>query len=159
MKFIEENYQSEILNIKHSIPLIIDSLSRLPSMNEVENIKDKQAKLSKLLFLLKKSKDSLSERQLMFASLLLGEYIREANNGKWILLETHSLSWKETYFTPSIIYPDSCIFSLFASLRTYFENREILPQVYSQLPFVKNPKLKLGNPFFNAHYLSYKIID
>ena len=78
-------------------------------------------------------------------------------NGNWILLKKYGTF--NPYYTPGILYPDHSIIVLSDILDLYFDNSSITSDNFVKLPFIKEPKLKLGNNFFEQKYPEYKILN
>jgi hypothetical protein len=150
---IEEKYKDEIIHIDKTIDSIIGLLTAKFTPRQKE-FKPTNQVLGKLLRVLKQKK--LTEKELVYAALTLGEYVRRANGGKWILLKKYGTF--NPYYIPAIIYPNNNIFLLWDFLRSYFKNSSITPEIFSTLPFVKNPGLELEGVFFKNNFFGYKII-
>ena len=149
---LEEKYQSDILELDKKMSEIITYLSK------AYNYKSNPDSLS---LLLQKAREKeingkVPDKENLYSGLLLGEYIRRTNNGKWILLKKYGTF--NPYYTPAILYADSSIIVLREDLDLYFNGSSITPENFVKLPFIVEPKLKLGSSFFEKNYPGYKIL-
>lgn len=153
---IEEEFQPDILNVKEKIPGIVESLSSETSLvNHIENYSDET--LSVLLKELKSKWNTLSRKDRFYSCLVLGEFLRQNNNGKWILLKRYGTF--NPYYTPAIIYPNDSVLLFWDYLSSYFQNKSISPKAFADLPYIQNPKLAISSPFLKNKFIEYKILD
>ena len=149
---VEEKYGDIVKNIQDSIkPIVTELLSEY--MPEKKDTAIESATLSKLLGIIRKKK--LPEKKLFYAALALGEYVREVNGGKWIILKKYGTY--NPYYVPAIIYPDNNIFILWDFLTSFFKESNYTPEIYAGLPWVKSPELKMDGAFFKNNYYGYRI--
>lgn len=92
----------------------------------------------------------------MYAGLMLGEYIRTAVHGKWILLKQFGTF--NPYYVPGILSTEKLIIVLPNVTDLFFSGGGISLDNFIKMPSIQEPPLKLGSEVFKANYVSYKII-
>ncbi len=150
-KRIEEKYAEEIGSINKRADKIIEELKLkfIPSQNSK---KIDRESLSELLLIVRENLKRLSEKDKVYSVLALGEYLREKNNGKWVLIKYYGAF--NPYFQPAVVYPDSSVVTIWTSAGTYLRNSVMTPEDFSNLPYIKSPAGKL-----NRNFLNYKILE
>jgi hypothetical protein len=149
---VAEKYGDILENLQASIkPIVKELLSEY--MPEKKNAAIESATISQLLIIIQKNK--LPEKNMFYAALALGEYVREVNGGKWIILKKYGTY--NPYYVPAIIYPDNAIFTLWDDLSSFFQDFNTTPEIYACLPWVKSPGLVMGNAFFRNNFYGYRI--
>jgi hypothetical protein len=153
---IEEEFQPDILSLKENIPSIVVRLSRGTSLvNHFENYSNES--ISVLLNELKSKWNTLSRKDRFYSCLVLGEFLRQNNNGKWILLKRYGTF--NPFYTPAIIYPNESVLLFWDYLSSYFQNKSISPKAFADLPYIQNPKHAISSPFLKNKFIEYKILD
>jgi hypothetical protein len=147
---VAEKYKNFIEKINTEIDNILVELSAkfLPQGKSISN----EVELSQILTILHKKK--LAQKDLFFAAMALGEYVRRVNHGRWIILKKYGTY--NPYYIPAIIYDDNSIFLLWEFLPTFFKNSTSTPEIFASLPYIKDPGLTLNNEFFKSNFYGYK---
>lgn len=147
---IEENFQEEILEVNLRIDSIVAYFVKKY---------DHESQLTLSDILLKVRNDEKQKRvdskETLYSGLLLGEFVRRAVDGKWILLKKYGTF--NPYYTPGIIYPDGSILILREKLDLFFESDSILPEGFLKWPGIRNPSLKFESRVFKSRYPYYQI--
>lgn len=151
-KTTEEKFQNELTTIEPSLKNYIATASSKEKL--IEN--DYHDTLNFLIGNLKENRKKLSEKDFFFSVLLLGEFIRSENNGKWILLKQYGTF--NPYYTPGVVYPNGSVLVLRNIIDLFFENKNIQASQFSKLPFIKEPSLNINNDNFKINYKNYKIM-
>lgn len=155
-KTIEEKYSTDINTVNRGINEMVNYLfSKLVPDKNVDFID--ASSLSQILQEAKIKRKRLSEREVLYSALALGEYVRRLNNGKWILLKQYGTF--NPYYVPAIIYPDNSILPFWNYLNSYFKDTNTTPEVFANLPYIKNPVLKIESEFFKNNYFGYTILE
>lgn len=157
-KTLQEFFQADILNLTDSIDGIKNYLTELITNTSSQDLL-LNSDLSRLLMELKLKiqKKELSKRDTFRSYLLLGEYVRSMYGGKWILLKRYGTF--NPYYTPAILFNDNAVLPFWDYLNTYFQASISDPKTFANLPYIKNPVLKLNNPFFKNNYKGYIILN
>jgi len=150
---IEEIFQPEILGVGKNITEIVSYLS------DFYGLDSSSTTLPQILIKAQERTGAIkiSHKEYMYATLLLGEYIRKSVNGKWILLKEYGTF--NPYYTPAIINTNNSIVILLYVSDLYFDANEYSLKDFLRYPSVKEPSLKFGSKIFNNSFSEYKIID
>lgn len=155
-KTVEEKYKNDIESLGSNISNLIHSMMLKNGLSDYKPDHEIST-LSLLLKQLKQKRKKLSEKELFNAALALGEYTREVNGGKWIILKKYGTF--NPYYTPAIIYPNQAILLFWDFLQSYFDDSNTTPEIFAALPYIKKPGLTLDGHFFNNNFYGYKIFD
>jgi hypothetical protein len=150
---IQEKHQAEVLEVNNNTGKLFSQLSEkmnMPPGNEAVTA----AALSALLQKIRTEKNKLSKKEIFYAALLLGEYLRITGNGHWLLLKQYGTF--NPYYTPAILYADKTIVLFWDYLNSYFTNPGITPENYANLPYIKKPSLSFESNFFKVNFPAYK---
>jgi hypothetical protein len=147
---IEQLFQSEILNVENGVPSIISYLSNLwgtdSSTNDIKQILLKSQE--------RVGRAKSSHKENMYASLMLGEYIRQSVKGRWILLKEYGTF--NPFYTPAILNDKNFIIVLSQVTNSFFSGG-ISIEDYIKAPFIQDPSLKFKSERFK-NYADYKLI-
>lgn len=99
----------------------------------------------------------ISNKENMYASLMLGEYIKTAVQGKWILLKQFGTF--NPYYIPGILCNEKRIIVLPNVINLFFSGGGISPENFIKMRSIQEPPLKFGSAVFKENYVSYKIIS
>lgn len=146
-KTLEEKFQPDILNIDKQIERIILDLSA------PYGFQPNPPPLEILLRKLKSSKGKRSDQMTLYSGLVLGEYLRRAVRGKWVLLKTYGTF--NPYYTIGIVYPNMSVVILRDAVDMYFFGSSIAPESFIELPFIQSPSLKIKN----TNFVEYRILQ
>ncbi len=151
---IEEKYANYIQNVDKKIDTVIQEMMLRFMPKNKEKLSD-STRISQLLLTLKSKK--LNEKDLFYAALTLGEFVRRFNKGHWIILKRYGTY--NPYYTPGIIYEDNSICLFWDYLKTYFKNPPLTPEKFSSLTYIKKPALNLNSNFFQNNFYGYLIFE
>jgi hypothetical protein len=152
---VQEKYKSEILNVHNMINDIITELSIKVDMKISFDLLNNDS-LAEMLKQLKLKRSKLKEKELVYAALVLGEYIRRVNDGNWILLKRYGTF--NPYYTPAILLDNTRVVCFWDYLTSFFNNGSISPEAYVSLPYIKNPSLELESNFIKNSYKGYILL-
>lgn len=148
----EELFQNEILNLGSNIKEVIHYLDSLDTDRSYEG-----SSLENILTSLKlRVKKVTSDKEIMFRSLILGEFIKSKVGGEWILLKQYGSF--NPYYTPAILKNDGLIIELMLVVDFYFTESDFSLSSLLKLPYIKEPVLKINSEIFDRTYAGYKFI-
>lgn len=145
-----EGFQKEILNIRTNH----DELTKY--LSAIYKIDFDSKSLPQILMIAKErvGKNRISDKESMYTSLLLGEFIRKEINGKWILLKEYGTF--NPYYVPAIINSKEFVIVLSYVSDFYFTPTEFSLNNFVKLPFIQEPLVNLKSDFFIRTYAGYK---
>ncbi|MBN9379739.1 MAG: hypothetical protein J0H74_03175 [Chitinophagaceae bacterium] len=151
---IYERHETDLINIKERIYQILNLLNAIVNGDTVAAHSDNK----KLIFLIEQLKHSdkkLSLKDRFYTALALGEFLRQHNNGQWILIKYYGVY--NPYYVPGILYPTHKIFLLLDDFNVYFDNNSLSLDAFTKLGFVANPGLTLESLKFSKYPNSYSL--
>ena len=137
-KSIVEKYQ--ILVTSFDVNNLYMNLIPLSGFSAAGNYPDKNS-LMVFLDSIKREQNTLSIRDKIVSTLLLGELIRTHMNGEWKCQKKYGLFFP--YYEPVVLYPDNRILPVFDIARYYWEG-SLHSNMFLKSLFVQDPPLNIN---------------